>query len=702
MSAVEGLVGRAAGGRLCSARAFFATTRFWIYLSCTALAVLANYLLGKEMMFDTLGYHLYAGFSALYDRFASDYFPAGTQSYLNPYVYVPFYALAKTGIPALWVTSAFALVQSGILWLTYEIAVAVSPSDNSGARVVAGACAAVLALLNPILINQLGSSYADITTAEIVLAGWLLLVHALRAPSAWRIVGAGLLLGAASALKLTNSLHAICAGVLLLFLPASWRRKTGLCLGFIAAVAVSVAAVAAPWGMRLEQHFGNPFFPLMNGVFRSPYYPPVSLADYRFVPGSFAQAFWRPFAITLPITFVDDEFPSPDLRYALLLILALVAVALWGWRRFRRAPESSSGREEAAAGRAFAALGCAFLVDWVLWLRASGNGRYFMAMACVAAVLSVVLAFRIFAARPRVLAGLLLAVIAVQAVQLAFGAGYRPAVQWDGRAWIDVSVPPALKQNPDLYFLIGEGSESFIAPFVAKGSAFVNLDGDYVLGPDGINGARVQSLIRQYASHIRVVAIAGEFHLTPVKEMPELSHVNDTLASFGLRADSGDCGTITLRDMRARLRKVLPGTLPINIPQLKDRVLWVPQARDGYVVECGVVPDPAARAALANAEREPNLVFDRMERECPRLFQPPRPVTKVYDDGHGGHLWVRGYPITNLSALISDGSLRLADGNRGGPPDMLGSESDWAKAPVPLACGQHGEHFYAKAVSSTH
>lgn len=699
MSAVEGLIRRrvAAG----SARALFSTPRFWIYISCTALAVLASCLLGKEMMWDTLAYHFYAGFSALHDRFGRDYFAAGTQTYLNPYVYVPFYALARSGLSAVWAAAVLAVLQSGILWLTYELAVAVSPPGKTGYSIAVGACAALLAFLNPILINQIGSSYSDILTAEIVLAAWLLLVYALRTPSASRIVGAGLLLGAVSALKLTNSLHALCACVFLLFLPTGWRRKMRLSLGFMAAGAVSFVVVTAPWAIRLEQHFGNPLFPLFNNVFHSPYFPAIAPVDYRFVPSSLAEALWRPFAITLPLTYVDDEYPAPDLRYALLLLLALAAAGLWAWRRFRRTGESSVP-STGPAGRGLVALGCAFLADWVLWLRASGNGRYFMAMACVAAVLGLVLAFRMLAARPRALGSLLLAVFAVQGMQLAFGAVYRLTVQWDGGAWFDVSVPAALRSSPDLYLLIGQGSESYIAPFLPEGSAFINLAGDYVLGPDGANGARIQSLIREYAGHIQVVDIASEYKLEPTKTMPDLLHVNGTLASFGLRTDTADCSTMIFRDMRTRFHKVLGGTLPVYIPQLQGKVLRVPQSPDAYLVACGVVPDPASRVALAAAEREPNLIFDRMEKECPRLFQPARPMTRVFDDGNGGYLWSREYLSTNLSAVISNGSLRLVDGTRGGPPNMLGSETDWAKAAVPLACGRHGEHFYAKVVPSAH
>lgn len=672
-------------------------TRFWVYVSCTLFAILASYLLGKEMMWDNLDYHFYAGFSALHDRFGSDYFAAGAQSYLNPYTYVPFYGLARTGLPALWVASLLAAAQSGILWLTYELALAVGPRDDSRFRSVAGACAVLLALANPILITQFGSSFADITTGEIVLAGWLLLVYALRSPKGARVAGAGLLLGAASALKLTNSLHAVSACFLLLFLPTDWPRKTRLSFGFVAALAVGFAVAAAPWAMRLERQFGNPFFPLFNNVFHSPHLAAVALADYRFVPSSLAEALSRPFAIAFPVTFVDDENASPDLRYVLLLALALIALGRWGLQRLSRAPRVAC---EGAGLHELIALGCAFVADWVLWLRASGNGRYFLPMACVAGVLGVVLAFRIFAARRGVLMLLLAAVFIIQGMQLVYGTEYRATVPWDGGRWFEVSTPAALRKSPNLYFMIGEQSDSFIAPFFAAGSGFINLDGDYGLEPDGANGARVQALIRHYAAHIRVGVMAGELMLSPAKELPDLAHVNDTLAPFGLRADTTDCSTVTVRDMRFPWQEVLPGTTPMTLQQIKANLHRVPQSRDGYFVTCRVVRDPTSRVALANAEREPDIVFDRMEAECPRLFQPQHPVTQTYGDSHSGYIWMRKYSSTNLVAVISGGTLRFIDGMRGGRADIIGSESDWARAPIPLACGRLGERYYAKVLSA--
>src|ERR1700727_1724005 len=89
--------------------------RWHVYSACTASALACNYLLGKDMAWDTLNYHLYVGFSALNDRFKQDYFAAGFLAYLNPYAYAPFYAMVRAGLPALVICSIFATVHSIIL-----------------------------------------------------------------------------------------------------------------------------------------------------------------------------------------------------------------------------------------------------------------------------------------------------------------------------------------------------------------------------------------------------------------------------------------------------------------------------------------------------------------------------------------------------------------------------------------------------------
>jgi hypothetical protein len=75
-----------------------------------------------------------------------------------------------------------------MLWLTYEFAVSVCPSDDRHRRLMFGLCGVLFALINPILLQQIGSTFADITTGELVLGGWLLLTRAVLEPSTGRVI----------------------------------------------------------------------------------------------------------------------------------------------------------------------------------------------------------------------------------------------------------------------------------------------------------------------------------------------------------------------------------------------------------------------------------------------------------------------------------------------------------------------------------
>ncbi|HEY4970098.1 MAG TPA: hypothetical protein VII35_09350, partial [Steroidobacteraceae bacterium] len=321
------------------------------------LTLVANYLLGKDMAWDMLNYHLYAGFSAVNNRFAQDYFAAGAPSYFNPYAYAPFYALISTGLPAVAISSLLAAAHSIILWLTYDLALAVCPFADRRMRLIFGLCAVTLAFANPILIQQIGSSFADITTAELVLGGWLLLSGAVRAPRTARVACAALLLGAATALKPTNAVHATAAVAILLFLPLSMRDRIRQSVGYVICLGLGFVMVAAPWSYRLEQTFGNPVFPLMNGIFRSPEFTTEPLRHFRYIPANLAEALWRPFAIVDPVRLVHEELSAPDLRYAVLAVLIGWLFLRWLWTRFTRSSIQSTQPDSAVATRTLAALG---------------------------------------------------------------------------------------------------------------------------------------------------------------------------------------------------------------------------------------------------------------------------------------------------------------------------------------------------------
>lgn len=678
--------------------------RLYVYLAATVAALVLSYLLGKEMRWDTLDYHFYAGFSALHDRFDQDYFAAGPQSYFNPYVYVPFYLLATSGLSALAAASILAVLQSPIIWLTYEIAQEIAPVEAPRGKVALAACAAALALCNPILINQFGSSYVDVITAEVILGGWLLLLRAVRAPSSATVACAAVLLGSAVALKATNAVHALSAGIVLLFLQTTWRERLRYAALFGIGLIASFVIISAPWSIRLEQHFGNPFFPLLNSIFHSPQYPTARMMDYRFVPESLADALWRPFAIATPAFTVDDEVQAPDLRYAVVLVAAAAILFSWALRRLRRSPAPvAAACRGGSPVRGMAALGCGFLVDWVLWLTASGNGRYFIAAACLAGVLAVAFVFHLSSGRPRVRVYLLIAMFGGQVFQLYAGANYRHEAPWDGGPWFSVQVPKDLAKKRALYLSYGIQSNSFIVPFLAPASGFVGLAGDYPFGPGGANGEHFVELTRRYGQNLELIMPVSA-PLRGGSSVDSVATPNAALLAFGLRAEADHCETIVVRNegRKSWIIKTLdsPGASSQPAAPVSGNEGRAAEDLTGYLAACRVVADHTDRSALLPSKRSASLALDRLEDACPRIFQPRRPITQYYGVSHQSNIWARRYMDTNLTAWVSNGWVKFLDPLRGGAVAYIGRESAFdGPGPLRLACGRRDERYYAKLLS---
>ncbi len=654
--------------------------RCYTYVAVTILVVITSYLLGKEMIWDTMDYHVYAGFSALHDRFRRDYFAAGPQGYFNPYGYIPFYLLIRSSLSPLADASILAVLQSGILWLTFELGLVSAPTAEPRTRVAFGVLAALLAFVNPVLINQFGSSSIDVTTAEVVLAGWLLLVFAVRQPSAIKVAAGGLLLGVASALKPTNAVHAVAAAAILPFIPVNWWGKVRAAATFAATMAGGFLLVNLPWSIHLERHFGNPLFPLLNGIFRSPYYSTASMLDYRFIPDGIAAALARPFAIMRPAPMVQYELVAPDLRYGLLLLLAVAVLVRGVWRKMRHAAVQSPAPEHVLADRAVAALGAGFLMDWVMWLVASGNGRYFIPMACVAAILCLALLFRLLGHWPRARNYGLAIVVLAQTIQVSIGSGYRVYQPWRNRPWFSVKVPAKLAEQRNLYLMLGGETNSFIIPDMPRGSAFVNLGGSYMLlRPDGPNGRRVAALIHRYGAHVKVVVQDILSDAAWATRLPNSDAVDNDLSPFGLRVVPNECEKIVVRGVMISYRVVLGTHEGHRRPR--------PSGDTEYLMVCNVVRAPAVRAVQLPGGRTADLAFDHLEEACPQLFAPRRPGNRIMGDRRSGYFFERVYLATGMVVWITRGKVyfeRLINGHE----ETAGAERLWQSAVPRVACGR--------------
>jgi len=400
------------------------------------------------------------------------------------------------------------------------------------------------------------------------------------------------------------------------------------------------------------------------------------------------DALLRPFAMTSTDNMIHEELASPDIRYALLLVVFLLSVIAWVWRSSRHTAIAAVTPASRSATRALAALGFGFTFAWMVWLNNSGNSRYFLPMASVATVLAVALLFRLLANHAVGRNGLLLALLLAQGTQLALGTEYRwNRAPWDGR-WFNVEIPATLASQPNLYLSIGTQSNSFIVPFLATGSGVVNFSGGYALGPDGANAARVRAMIARSSPHLRVLVSGERIYEDSALRAPRRSDVDDALRTFGLRLDMNDCETIAVRGLPPMVWRPLESSIPAPVPAPGRRYT-------SHLASCHLVADDRDWSREMAARRAVDVVLDRLEDACPALFQPRRPQTE-----HINQVWSRVYAATDLTAWVGNGEVNFISATRSPEKIFVGREEAWARGPLPLECGRRHSVYFARLARS--
>jgi hypothetical protein len=307
-------------------------------------------------------------------------------------------------------------------------------------------------------------------------------------------------------------------------------------------------------------------------------------------------------------------------------------------------------------------------------------------MGCVAAVVITGLQFRLFATQPKACGYILAAILGIQVLQLRMGTDFRwNPVPWGGQ-WFDIAVPEKLRTEPSLYLTVGAQSNSFIDPFLARGSGLVNFSGGYALGRDGAAGVRIEALIRRYAPQLRILLVSAQPYEDSEEQELVRARADVALERLGLRVDSSDCATITVRGLPPLIEEAPKTSIPSGQQP----------GNTTYLVSCHVViADQTERAAQIARQRAVDVVFDRLEEACPELFQPRGVLSERLGAG-----WVRRYVNTDLMAMISNGGVKFVHSIRGDDAVFVGKESEWSKAPLRLACGHHDGHYFAQVLRS--
>jgi len=669
-------------------------------LACIAWSALE----GPSWSWDRAHYHEYAGHQWVNELLGRGFLPGGPQTFLNPLAFVPRHLLFMAGWSELAIASAVAAFQALGVWLVWLIARDRMPGH------VGPAFAAALALLTPVFVSQLGTSYIDATTGVAVLAGVFACRRAgdaNRATLAWAALG-GLAMGVATGLKLSNAIPALVAPLLF---ALAWggasarvalRHRLSALLAFGLAASLGTALALGNWGLTLHREYRNPVYPIFDGAFNPR--PAVATAGTgpalegddarsaspraleraaglvrasgsRFVPETVGQALIWPLRIAdprLPTNMAYVEWHAPDPRLAILGVLAL-ALALRTAARVMAGGETKRFADRPPAAGVDAPL-LAFVAAWLaLWMFSSANGRYGVTLLMLAAV--PIAQITLSLVRPeRLRTAAIAAIVSLQAV-FALVVQDRSDLLSRELGWRDaalkVELPASLVTEPAVHVVISFLSWSYLLPRMHPDSTMVNLASLCRRAdcPEGLSVERAASVLRESPGSLRLLTEVNEIHGGRLRVGAKaVAAADHQIADFDLKVDAERC---EIFEVRPNLSKVW---LAASGPDGQTL------SKSNWVASCPLVTDPAAAAAAIAYRDRHAAVFRTLERACTRELGVPHGL--ILSDGHGS--WTQLYLDRDIRIRIDQGrvsALRLRRETR-----VLGSVEALSAQAAPVDC----------------
>ena len=494
--------------------------------------------LGRTFSWDVRNYHYYNGFAFLEDRIGHDLAPGARQSFHNPILDVFFY-LAYRHLPGPIAGFLLGFVHGLNFPLLFLVVWSVLRGPAAvGPRVLLALAITTCGVLHRTFLVQVGGAAQDNVVSLFVLAGLAVLLAPLRASprrdpvTPAQILVAGGLLGAAVGLKPTAAIYAPGLALAVSFLPgASWKAR---CLRLFPLASGGLAGAAATggfWALRMERLTGNPIFPYLNQIFRSPLVPAHSFEYRRFL--SSETLLYRDSSILDLEEWALRRLGSEDFRYPLLLVLVALLGLLWlGRRRLPRATWVDS------ADGVFLSL--FFLGSFVVWLKAFALERYLFAASLLTPLLAFFLLERVLAA-PRLRGAALAALLSV--LVASFDLSNQERVPWSPDPFeVDLSRIPV--SGDAMVVMVDHSPTSYVIPAFPPGVRFVRPTGNLYLKPWNPLYRLIAGAVRDHPGPLFALFAGGKGETGA-----------EALAALGLERAREPC--FKLRDRRIRDRLLL-------------------------------------------------------------------------------------------------------------------------------------------------
>ncbi|MGH6824167.1 hypothetical protein [Methyloceanibacter sp.] len=484
--------------------------------------------LGIPQMWDIKNYHIYNPFAALNHRYLFDVAPAQAQSYYNPALDFPFYLLIewfndRPRLIAFVLGAGHGLNLLCVALLAWYLLEGVPPA----LRTVLAGLAVLIGATGAGSMPLIGAVTGDLQAATPILAALVVAIYGIESAQtnptlALRALAiSGMLAGLAVGLKLTMGAFGLGLAASLLVLPRA--MLLGGLLRFAGGGIVGFLVAGGPHYFTIWRLFGNPFLPMFNTLFQSPYWQKVAPWDRRFLPKSWFDWLFYPFE------WAHDSRPSlvaefgfRDIRLALAIALGVIVALTWLNSRLTGHPMRRP------LSRGLCALIIFALVGYLLWLPLFSIYRYLLPLELLSGIF-IVLALGALLTREAwpVVATAVAGLCIATTIPLEWG--HAPI----RNRYVEISAP-TLQPNT-LVVIMGTYPISYLVPFFDRSVRWVGgMNGLVNPDQDNLMARRARDLIRGHQGPLMMLE-AGAKEANIAKAMARLS----------LARSAGECAPVS-------------------------------------------------------------------------------------------------------------------------------------------------------------
>ena len=381
----------------------------------------------------------------------------------------------------------------------------------------------------------------------------------------------------------------------------------------------------------------------------------------RFMADTWRDALLRPVAMAAPNSWVYTEITAPDFRFVLSLCLAVLA--LISVRNTKPRPRGSLPT---------VALFVLIFLSFVPWMRMTGNGRYFMPYLILIGPLCIAL-INLLSSTANMKGFLVIAVLSIQGVALFQNNPWRPSDGWEWIPWKEapyfaLELPEEGLDPDSTYVTIAMPTYSVAAPLLPASSRWINvvsfgsseIDKQSPLYLPVKNALQESKSLKVFMTSAPRLMVEG----TVQPNQTATQTINSYLEPYDLKLKTPtNCQLLKSQSIARRASFYSEDT-----PEQKARI----RALSGiWICSIEYALSPKKPHAPAANELHAMLVFERMEKICPRFFSPGQKLMNPHRAG-----FQRTYPGSDSSLIATGDGFLYFKYDRALNPELIGKSDD--------------------------